>query len=44
MRRWWLVQEYTHMVVTLWYRAPELLLGEKVYVVSASCFDRFIFV
>ena len=22
---------YTHMVVTLWYRAPELLLGQRLY-------------
>ncbi len=22
---------YTHEVVTLWYRAPEVLLGEKLY-------------
>lgn len=22
---------YTHMVVTLWYRAPELLLGARKY-------------
>lgn len=22
---------YTHEVVTMWYRAPELLLGEKMY-------------
>jgi cell division cycle 2-like protein len=25
------LKPYTHMVVTLWYRAPELLLGEKTY-------------
>eukprot|EP00826_Nyctotherus_ovalis_P059971 TRINITY_DN8386_c0_g2_i3.p1 TRINITY_DN8386_c0_g2~~TRINITY_DN8386_c0_g2_i3.p1 ORF type:complete len:276 (-),score=93.84 TRINITY_DN8386_c0_g2_i3:203-1006(-) len=25
------LRPYTHMVVTLWYRAPELLLGSKVY-------------
>jgi len=25
------LRPYTHMVVTLWYRAPELLLGAKTY-------------
>lgn len=25
---------YTHEVVTLWYRAPELLLGAKIYSTS----------
>ncbi|XP_057248842.1 cyclin-dependent kinase G-2-like [Beta vulgaris subsp. vulgaris] len=25
------LKPYTHLVVTLWYRAPELLLGEKEY-------------
>jgi len=25
------VRQYTHEVVTLWYRAPEILLGGKVY-------------
>jgi cell division cycle 2-like len=25
------LRPYTHMVVTLWYRAPELLLGTRVY-------------
>ncbi|OVA15389.1 Protein kinase domain [Macleaya cordata] len=25
------LKPYTHLVVTLWYRAPELLLGEKQY-------------
>jgi len=25
------VKTYTHEVVTLWYRAPEILLGEKRY-------------
>jgi cell division cycle 2-like len=25
------LRPYTHMVVTLWYRAPELLLGTKTY-------------
>lgn len=25
------VRQYTHDVVTLWYRAPEILLGSKLY-------------
>ena len=25
------LRPYTHMVVTLWYRAPELLLGQRLY-------------
>jgi serine/threonine protein kinase len=25
------VRQYTHEVVTLWYRAPEILLGTKSY-------------
>jgi cyclin-dependent kinase 2 len=25
------VKKYTHEVVTLWYRAPEILLGQEVY-------------
>lgn len=25
------LKTYTHEVVTLWYRAPEILLGQKVY-------------
>ena len=25
------LKTYTHEVVTLWYRAPEILLGAKVY-------------
>lgn len=25
------LKPYTHMVVTMWYRAPELLLGSRVY-------------
>ena len=25
------VRSYTHEVVTLWYRAPEILLGCKIY-------------
>eukprot|EP00392_Amoebophrya_sp_AT5.2_P001948 g1953.t1 len=28
------VRNYTHEVVTLWYRAPEILLGEKRYTAS----------
>lgn len=25
------LKTYTHEVVTLWYRAPEILLGAKIY-------------
>jgi len=25
------LKTYTHEVVTLWYRAPEVLLGSKIY-------------
>lgn len=25
------VKKYTHEVVTLWYRAPEILLGQEIY-------------
>ena len=25
------LQAYTHIVVTRWYRAPELLLGARMY-------------
>lgn len=25
------LRQYTHEVVTLWYRAPEILLGSKLY-------------
>lgn len=25
------LKSYTHEVVTLWYRAPEVLLGQKIY-------------
>ena len=25
------LKSYTHEVVTLWYRAPEVLLGSKIY-------------
>mmetsp|Transcript_33119 Transcript_33119/g.32245 ORF Transcript_33119/g.32245 Transcript_33119/m.32245 type:complete len:107 (+) Transcript_33119:463-783(+) len=25
------LKSFTHEVVTLWYRAPEILLGQKVY-------------
>ena len=28
------LKPYTHEVVTLWYRAPEVLLGEKLYTPS----------
>lgn len=28
------IQTYTHEVVTLWYRAPELLLGSKDYTIA----------
>ncbi|MCL7028519.1 hypothetical protein MKW94_010333 [Papaver nudicaule] len=28
------LKPYTHLVVTLWYRAPELLLGTKLYLTS----------
>lgn len=27
---------YTHEVVTLWYRAPEILLGSKVYSITVD--------
>jgi len=30
------VRTYTHEVVTLWYRAPEILLGSKFYSVSVD--------
>jgi len=30
------VKTYTHEVVTLWYRAPEILLGTKVYSASVD--------
>lgn len=29
-------RNYTHEVVTLWYRAPEILLGTKVYTTSVD--------
>ncbi len=39
------LRPYTALVVTLWYRAPELLLGAKTY--STVCFEiqlrRFLF-
>jgi len=28
------MKTYTHEVVTLWYRAPEILLGSKRYTTS----------
>ena len=36
------IREYTHEVITLWYRSPEILLGQKIYstpadVWSAGC-------
>lgn len=36
------IRTYTHEVITLWYRAPEILLGQKVYtgnvdIWSAGC-------
>jgi serine/threonine protein kinase len=30
------VRSYTHEVVTLWYRAPEILLGTKFYLVAVD--------
>lgn len=30
------VRQYTHEVVTLWYRAPEILLGCKIYSTSVD--------
>jgi serine/threonine protein kinase len=30
------VHTYTHEVVTLWYRAPEILLGSKFYSTSVD--------
>ena len=30
------LKTYTHEVVTLWYRAPEILLGSKVYSTSVD--------
>ena len=30
------VPQYTHEVVTLWYRAPEILLGSKTYSVPVD--------
>lgn len=30
------VHMYTHEVVTLWYRAPEILLGSKLYSTSVD--------
>lgn len=36
------IREYTHEVITLWYRSPEILLGQKIYstpsdIWSAGC-------
>jgi len=30
------VKTYTHEVITLWYRAPEILLGQKQYSISVD--------
>jgi serine/threonine protein kinase len=30
------IRTYTHEVVTLWYRAPEILLGTKFYTSSVD--------
>jgi len=30
------VKNYTHEVVTLWYRAPDVLLGSKVYMTTVD--------
>lgn len=30
------VRTYTHEIVTLWYRAPEILLGQKHYSTSVD--------
>lgn len=30
------VRSYTHEVVTLWYRAPEIILGSKYYSTSVD--------
>lgn len=30
------VRTYTHEVVTLWYRAPEILLGSKIYTMAVD--------
>jgi hypothetical protein len=33
-------RQYTHVVVTRWYRAPELLFGAKQYGTGIVCFVR----
>lgn len=30
------IRGYTHEVITLWYRAPEILLGTKVYTAAVD--------
>lgn len=30
------IREYTHEVITLWYRSPEILLGQKIYSTPAD--------
>lgn len=30
------LRNYTHEVITLWYRAPEILLGSKVYTMAVD--------
>lgn len=30
------LRNYTHEVITLWYRAPEILLGAKVYTMAVD--------
>ena len=34
------IKTYTHEVVTLWYRAPEIVLGQKQYSTSVELWDR----
>ena len=33
------LRAYTHVVVTLWYRAPELLLGQREYGTPVDCWS-----
>ena len=35
------LKPYTHTVVTLWYRAPELLFGTKIYSTAIDVGARF---
>jgi serine/threonine protein kinase len=30
------IREYTHEVITLWYRSPEILMGQKIYSTPAD--------